>query len=207
MVMAPPGDTDGDGRADDVDRCPDEPEDVDGFQDEDGCPDPDNDGDGVAAINDKCPSEPESFDGVQDEDGCPESGPAAVATTPGATPAGSLAVLGPRGIELGQPVVFATGKAVIDPASFPTLDAVAGILTRQPSLRIEVGVHSDSMGSSAANQALTEARARAVVDYLVRKGIRANRLSSIGYGETKPIADNATPAGRAANRRVELLIR
>jgi outer membrane protein OmpA-like peptidoglycan-associated protein len=66
------GDRDGDGIKDDVDKCPDEPEDFDGFQDEDGCPDPDNDNDGILDKDDRCPNEPEDRDGDQDEDGCPE---------------------------------------------------------------------------------------------------------------------------------------
>lgn len=65
-------DADGDGIPDDVDQCPNEPEDFDGFQDEDGCPDPDNDGDGILDVDDKCPNEPEDFDGFEDEDGCPD---------------------------------------------------------------------------------------------------------------------------------------
>jgi OmpA-OmpF porin, OOP family len=70
----PPGprDTDGDGITDDIDKCPREPEDKDGFQDADGCPDPDNDGDGIPDALDKCPNEPEDRDGFQDEDGCPD---------------------------------------------------------------------------------------------------------------------------------------
>jgi outer membrane protein OmpA-like peptidoglycan-associated protein len=68
------GDRDGDGIKDDVDQCPDDPEDFDGFKDEDGCPDPDNDNDGILDVNDRCPNIPEDRDGVQDEDGCPEGG-------------------------------------------------------------------------------------------------------------------------------------
>jgi len=66
------GDRDGDGLKDDVDKCPDDPEDFDGFEDEDGCPDPDNDRDGIPDVDDKCPNIPENRNGVQDEDGCPE---------------------------------------------------------------------------------------------------------------------------------------
>ena len=65
-------DSDGDGIPDDVDQCPNEPEDFDGFEDEDGCPDPDNDGDGILDVNDGCPNDPEDFDGFEDEDGCPD---------------------------------------------------------------------------------------------------------------------------------------
>ena len=67
-----PGDKDGDGILDDVDKCPTQPEDKDGWQDEDGCPDPDNDGDGILDATDKCPNEPEDKDNFQDEDGCPD---------------------------------------------------------------------------------------------------------------------------------------
>ena len=66
------GDRDGDGYKDDVDQCPDDPEDFDGFQDADGCPDPDNDNDGILDVNDKCPNNPENMNGVEDQDGCPE---------------------------------------------------------------------------------------------------------------------------------------
>ena len=66
------GDNDGDGIPDNVDKCPTDPEDKDGFQDEDGCPDPDNDGDGIPDKRDKCPNEPEDKDGFQDDDGCPD---------------------------------------------------------------------------------------------------------------------------------------
>ena len=66
------GDRDGDGIKDDVDQCPDDPEDIDGFKDEDGCPDPDNDGDGILDKDDRCPNEPEDRDGIEDDDGCPE---------------------------------------------------------------------------------------------------------------------------------------
>jgi OOP family OmpA-OmpF porin len=67
------GDRDGDGIKDDVDKCPDDPEDLDDFEDEDGCPDPDNDRDGILDVDDKCPNEPEDKDGIEDEDGCPEA--------------------------------------------------------------------------------------------------------------------------------------
>src|SRR5262249_25783383 len=67
-----PKDTDGDGINDDVDKCPQEPEDKDGFQDDDGCPDSDNDSDGIPDAADKCPNEPEDKDGFQDDDGCPD---------------------------------------------------------------------------------------------------------------------------------------
>ena len=74
-AVASGGDRDGDGVPDDVDKCPDEPEDRDGFEDDDGCPDPDNDGDGIPDVSDKCPNDPENFNGYQDDDGCPDVKP------------------------------------------------------------------------------------------------------------------------------------
>jgi len=70
--VAASDDRDNDGILDDVDKCPDDPEDRDGFEDEDGCPDPDNDRDGIADVNDKCPNEPETYNGYEDDDGCPD---------------------------------------------------------------------------------------------------------------------------------------
>jgi len=74
VELAKISDRDGDGIPDELDKCPDEPEDKDGFEDEDGCPDPDNDHDGIPDDKDKCPNEPETVNGVADEDGCPDSG-------------------------------------------------------------------------------------------------------------------------------------
>jgi len=71
-VVPSGGDRDSDGISDDTDKCPDDPEDRDGFQDADGCPDPDNDGDGITDANDQCPNDPETINGLQDADGCPD---------------------------------------------------------------------------------------------------------------------------------------
>ena len=83
------GDRDGDGYKDDVDKCPDDPEDFDGFEDADGCPDPDNDKDGILDVDDKCPNNPEDRDGVEDEDGCPEGSTATATATASSTRATS----------------------------------------------------------------------------------------------------------------------
>ena len=86
------------------------------------------------------------------------------------------------------------------------LDKVVEMLNNNPSVRVELGGHTDNVGSPAANQTLSEQRAKAVYNYLVSKGIAANRLSYKGYGETQPVADNATPEGRQLNRRTEMKV-
>src|SRR6202042_3348970 len=106
------GDRDGDGIPDDVDKCPDQPEDKDGFQDADGCPDPDNDGDGIPDIADKCPNEPETKNGYQDADGCPDQIPEKVKQFTGVI----------------QGINFKTGQADILPSSHVVLDKAVAVL-------------------------------------------------------------------------------
>jgi OOP family OmpA-OmpF porin len=83
------------------------------------------------------------------------------------------------------------------------LDKVATVLEGCPDATVEVAGHTDSTGSDAANLRVSEQRAQAVVSYLVRRGVAAERLVPVGYGEAQPLADNGTPEGRARNRRVE----
>ena len=101
-------------------------------------------------------------------------------------------------------VNFATASAEIDPASAVVLDVVADQLRGRPGLRVAVEGHTDSVGSEAYNQALSQRRADAVRSYLVRKGVPAGQLTARGLGESAPIATNDTAEGRALNRRVEL---
>jgi OOP family OmpA-OmpF porin len=101
-------------------------------------------------------------------------------------------------------VNFATDSAEIDPASAVVLDVVADQLRSRPGLRIGVEGHTDSVGSEAYNQSLSQRRADAVRSYLVRKGVPAERLTARGLGESSPVASNDTAEGRALNRRVEL---
>lgn len=100
---------------------------------------------------------------------------------------------------------FATGSATIDAASLPQIAQVAGLLKANPALRVGVEGHTDDVGEAAANQTLSDARARAVTAKLIEDGIPANRLVAAGFGESRPIADNRLPDGRAKNRRVELV--
>ncbi|MEW6322709.1 MAG: OmpA family protein [Acidobacteriota bacterium] len=101
-------------------------------------------------------------------------------------------------------VLFDTGSAAIQPASMPLIDQIAAMLTAHPDLRLAVEGHTDNVGDEAANQALSEARAAAVAAAVVARGIAADRLTSAGFGESRPVADNATEDGRQQNRRVEL---
>ncbi|MBK8556382.1 MAG: PD40 domain-containing protein [Lewinellaceae bacterium] len=102
-----------------------------------------------------------------------------------------------------QNVFFETGSASLRTESTFELDRLADLLTENPTLNIKINGHTDDVGDEKSNQLLSENRARAVLDYLVKKGIDAARLQSVGYGETRPVADNNTEDGRAKNRRTE----
>jgi OmpA-OmpF porin, OOP family len=213
-------DSDGDGLYDDEDGCPQEPEDKDGFQDADGCPDPDNDFDGILDRADKCPLEPEDKDGFQDEDGCPDPDndgdgipdlkdkcPNEYAETEDGCPRKyQLVVVTPQRIELKQTIYFDFNKATIRSVSFALLNEVAQALRDHATIRVRIEGHTDSRGGDAFNLRLSQARAESVRAYLVNRGIAGDRMEARGFGETVPIADNRTDAGRAQNRRVEFII-
>jgi outer membrane protein OmpA-like peptidoglycan-associated protein len=177
-------DSDADGIADDLDRCPLQAEDVDGFQDDDGCPDPDNDLDGIPDVDDQCPNAPESFNGYQDEDGCPDE-----------RPIEQQFIL--RGVN------FESGSAALTPDSYLVLDEVIRSLMAYPEVRVEIQGYTDSVGKASYNLELSQRRAEAVKQYLMNAGVDPARMTSRGYGEEAPIASNATPGGRAENRRIE----
>lgn len=101
-------------------------------------------------------------------------------------------------------IFFHTASAELYETSLAELDRLAEALQRHPKLRLEVGGHTDAVGSDADNMALSERRAKAVYDYLVLRGVSADRLTYRGYGESRPVADNDTPEGRARNRRTTL---
>ena len=212
-------DTDGDGIADDRDRCPQQPEDKDGFEDQDGCPDPDNDKDGILDAQDKCPTEPglselrgcpakdTDEDGVADHlDNCPtEKGDAANQGCPAQKK--QLVAIQKGKLEIKEQVFFATGKAVIQPRSFKMLDQVAQVLVQHTEVdRMIIEGHTDNRGNAEANRKLSLARAEAVKTYLSSKGVQASRLEAKGFGPDRPIESNQTEKGRAANRRVEFII-
>jgi outer membrane protein OmpA-like peptidoglycan-associated protein len=183
-------DSDDDGIPDRQDRCPDQPEDRDGFQDEDGCPDPDNDKDGIPDDVDECPDDAEEPGG--DGDGCPDKARVTVRK-------GKLIIFGK--------VQFASGSDNILPKSDQLVDEMAKALTEHPEIkRVEIQGHTDSTGDDFYNLKLGQARAESVKRALVKRGVAPARLSAKGYGEQSPIAPNDTPAGRAKNRRVEFVI-
>ena len=101
-------------------------------------------------------------------------------------------------------VLFDLNKATIRKESFETLDNVSGTMMEYPNTRFLIEGHTDSQGSDAYNLKLSDERAASVKNYLIEKGLPASRLSSEGFGETKPVANNATAAGRQQNRRVEI---
>ncbi|HVV16543.1 MAG TPA: OmpA family protein [Polyangia bacterium] len=216
-----PGDADGDGIADNVDKCPNDPEDKDGFQDADGCPDPDNDADGIPDKADKCPNEAEDKDNFEDADGCPDPdndkdgvldpadkcpndpGPA---DNDGCPKKYEHIVVTQEKIELKQKIFFDTNKATIQPRSFSLLDEIAQVLRSRPTMTVRIEGHTDSRGKRAHNMQLSQARAESVRQHLVGLGIDASRLQAQGYGPDQPIETNKTAAGREKNRRVEFFI-
>jgi flagellar motor protein MotB len=103
-------------------------------------------------------------------------------------------------------IFFEFGKSTLKPESFIQLDNVVLLMKTTPGLRIEISGHTDNVGSAKANQKLSEDRAKAVVDYLISRGVDLVRLEFKGYGFTQPVASNSTPDGRAQNRRVEFKI-
>jgi len=103
-------------------------------------------------------------------------------------------------------LLFKTGKAELDQRSYRLLDQMVDFMNQNPTLKIEIGGHTDNVGSDGSNQRLSEARAKSAVDYISNKGIDITRLKAKGYGEAKPRADNGTDDGKALNRRVEMKV-
>jgi OOP family OmpA-OmpF porin len=101
---------------------------------------------------------------------------------------------------------FDFNKATLKPEGMAKLDEAATVMTENADLTVSVEGHTDSVGSDAYNQKLSERRAQAAVDYLVSKGVDASRLQAVGYGESKPATSNDTAEGRAQNRRVDLVV-
>jgi OOP family OmpA-OmpF porin len=210
-VAAPPvADSDGDGVPDTADRCPGTPPGtpVDAY----GC-ERDSDRDGVVDSRDKCPGTPE---GRQvDADGCEivlDSDGDGVVDSQDACPGTPKGVrVDHRGCEIKEEIElpnvnFELDSAVLTRDSTTTLDGAVATLNRYPELAVECAGHTDSTGTDEYNQKLSEARAHSVCEYLASHGIDRSRLTEQGYGESRPIADNETDAGRAENRRVVLRI-
>jgi outer membrane protein OmpA-like peptidoglycan-associated protein/outer membrane protein W len=186
-----------------IPACPNTPQGVP--VDAKGCP-LDSDHDGVPDYLDKCPNTPP---GVQvDAQGCPldsdvDGVPDYLDKCPGTPPGLKVDA---NGCEIEELILkgvnFETASAKLTPDSASVLDGVVGILKMRPNARAEIHGYTDSVGSEAYNQKLSERRASAVMEYLVDHGIPASGLSAEGFGKSNPIASNTTPSGRAQNRRV-----
>jgi len=175
-------DRDSDGIVDKSDRCPD----IKGIAKYQGCPVPDKDKDGFADEDDRCP---DVFSLTNR--GCPEIKKEVIE----------------KAKKAAAGVNFASGSAKLLPASFVNLDNLVDILNEDSNLQAEIEGHTDNKGAADKNLTLSQARADACKAYLVSKGINAARLISTGYGDSKPIADNATDEGRAKNRRTEFVLK
>lgn len=173
-------DADGDGVADKDDKCPT----VAGPKENAGCPWPDTDGDGVLDKDDACPE----VKGTVANKGCPEI------TEEQVMKLNTYA----------KTILFNSGKSTFKEETYPVLQNIVAILKEYPTAKFMIEGHTDSDGSNAMNQTLSENRAAAVKNYLIENGIAADRLRSTGFGETKPIDTNKTAKGKAKNRRVEV---
>jgi OOP family OmpA-OmpF porin len=180
-----PPDSDGDGVRDPDDRCPDR-----AGTEPDGCP-PDGDGDGVYDPDDRCPTEPETQNSYEDDDGCADEVPRKLRGAVGVLPG----------------ITFETNSARIKPSSRRALDEAVRVLENNPKYDLEIVGHTDSTGDREYNIELSQRRADAVRDYLVRHGVDSDRVHTKGRGPDRPVADNDTAEGRAQNRRIEFKVR
>ncbi len=200
-------DRDADGVPDAQDGCPDEPEDLDAFEDGDGCVDRDNDRDSIPDAHElrdgrwtncdrrlengveiDCRNRPEDFDGDADHDGCPD-----------------ILCIDSCKLFLGTLHVDRQGRPIGDASN--VLDEVAAALAAAPSFHAWVEAHLDDRRDARRARELTNQIARDVIEELVGRGVARERLEAIGWADEKPIAHNTTAAGRARNRRVEFKLK
>jgi outer membrane protein OmpA-like peptidoglycan-associated protein len=192
VEVAQVSDRDGDGIADDVDKCPDDPEDKDGFEDGDGCPDPDNDKDGLADAADACPNEPETVNGFQDEDGCPDSAPIVVKS---------------NRILLTEHLLFDTNRARVNPEGRPALAAVFNLWQQHPEWDyLVVDGFADRRGPDGYNYYLSHLRAERVVRVLVGMGFPVEKLRIRAFGHRQLRFEGEGEDVDRQNRRVEFVI-
>ena len=178
-------DGDRDGIADKVDKCPNEK----GPIENNGCPWLDTDKDGVLDKDDKCPTAA----GPLSNNGCPEK---KIVTTDVVKKLNDYA----------KTILFDSGRSSFLAQTLPVLESITNILKEYPDAKFSIEGHTDSDGSAESNLLLSQSRANAVKLFLIQTGIASNRLSSVGYGEAKPIASNKTASGKALNRRTEVLL-
>jgi outer membrane protein OmpA-like peptidoglycan-associated protein len=178
-------DADADGVADADDKCPN----VAGPVANNGCPWPDTDGDGILDKDDKCPNEV----GTVANNGCPEVKPTEEV----------METLN----SYSRSILFNSGRATFQKQTDQVLQSMVAIFKEYPRANFSLEGHTDSDGSKSMNQALSDRRANAVRDYLIANGIAADRLTATGFGESNPIANNRTRAGKKENRRVEVKLK
>jgi outer membrane protein OmpA-like peptidoglycan-associated protein len=173
-------DSDGDGVPNNKDKCPG----VKGSPNFQGCPAPDSDGDSVNDDDDKCPL----VKGTVANHGCPPIKPEVLL----------------RMKRAADRIFFVRAKAVIEKNCYTELERVLEILQSDSTLHLHIEGHTDSEGTDARNQALSQRRAKAVRHWLVSKGIPGSRMDTEALGSKRPLAPNDTPEGMAQNRRVEM---
>jgi outer membrane protein OmpA-like peptidoglycan-associated protein len=200
-----PGDEDGDHIADAGDSCPDRPEDEDGFEDRDGCPEIDNDLDQILDIADACPSVPESYNGFEDDDGCQDTLPQEIRDMIGTV----------------EGLAYQAGSVEVPGKAGKALDQIAAVLKKFPATRIILVGHTDDREAeiepiedeapeeTAQRQAdalaeLGKRRADAIREALVDRDVPRGRIDVIGRGAEESASDNDTPRSRGRNRRVEV---
>jgi outer membrane protein OmpA-like peptidoglycan-associated protein len=186
------GDRDKDGILDNVDQCPDDPEDKDGFEDSDGCPDPDNDRDSIPDKNDACPNEPETVNGVEDQDGCPDTAPIVVRE---------------NRILLTEHVLFDTNFARVKSGGRPALGAVLTLWKQHPEWdHLVIEGHADRHGPDPFNDWLSNERAERARKVLVELGFPPEKIVVAGFGKRQPRVQGADDDADRENRRVEFVI-
>jgi outer membrane protein OmpA-like peptidoglycan-associated protein len=184
-------DTDGDGILDDVDKCPDQPEDFDGFQDDDGCPDFDNDSDGVPDSVDNCPNVP----GSVANKGCPDE-----------SQNDSTYTTAPKEIVIEGEATFAPGTANILPEAHTELNRIVKLLELYPDINWRIEGYTDKVSTeNLLVRPLSQRRAEAILNYFVSKGLPSFQFRVYDMGNKFPIANNNTEYGRKKNRRVVLV--
>ncbi|MEO8706272.1 MAG: OmpA family protein [Kofleriaceae bacterium] len=203
LAAGKPADRDNDGIPDDKDMCSDRPEDQDGFEDLDGCPDIDNDLDRILDIADKCPSVPETYNGYTDDDGCPDTVPPEVDALRGTV----------------EGLLYAEAETLVRDSAKRSITKIAKLMLAHPSIRVVLIGHTDDREAkqfatpvegqpppdlAALSADLSRARAEAVKQALGAAGIASGRVDVEGHGSEESVADNKTPRGRLANRRVEI---
>ncbi|HMI91320.1 MAG TPA: OmpA family protein, partial [Polyangiales bacterium] len=224
-LLGPEADSDRDGIPDSRDACPAEPEDLDKWSDEDGCPERDNDGDLIEDPNDECPNQPEDRDVFDDDDGCPDPDndgdgffdaddqcpeEAEIVNGnkdyDGCADEGLIELRGDR-IVLEERVLFDSERARIKSVARPVLKAIVNLYSQHPEwMQIRIEGHADSRGDEKFNQELSERRAEHVRDQLVELGIPGGIIEFVGFGSTRPRDRRGEEDAYQRNRRVEFVV-